>query len=510
MKSFISRREFLKMAGILSLSYAIPPSISKASFANSNGENVLIVVFDAWSALNISLYGYNRRTTPNLERLAEKAIVYHNHFAGGHFTTPGTASLLTGTTPWTHRAFKHNDTVAASAVQKNIFNAFSGYHRLAYTHNPLADTLLRQFLTDIEEYAPWPDLYFEKDPLNFTLFKNDQDIASLGWRREMKRLEEGHAYTLFLSQIYESIINRKVAYIAPNFPRGIPNYSDLGLNYFTLEQGIDWLSSSIGAAPQPFFGYYHFLPPHDPYNTRLDFMDRFVDENYQLSEKPLHLLDQGVAEDRMLERQRWYDEFILYVDAQFARLHGQLERNGILENTWLILTTDHGEMFERGILGHVAPVFHQPISHIPLLVFPPGHDKRVDIYDKTSAIDLFPTLLHVTDQVIPEWAEGVLMPPFNTSKTQPERDITTGQVEKTDGNGCVAEATAMLVRGDYKLMWFFGYEQLEEDTELIELYDLANDPEELHNLYLTHKDIANELLDVLRHKLAELNDSYQQ
>ncbi|MBC8504876.1 MAG: sulfatase-like hydrolase/transferase [Chloroflexi bacterium] len=512
MKSPLSRREFLKLAGLLPLSYAFPPSISNASFANgnSNGQNVLIVVFDAWSALNISLYGYPRETTPNLERLAEKAIVYHNHFAGGHFTTPGTASLLTGTTPWTHRAFKHNDTVDAASVHKNIFNAFSGYHRLAYTHNPLADTLLRQFLTDIDKHTPWPDLYFEKDPLNFTLFKNDQDTASLGWRRGMKRLEEGHAYTLFLSQIYEYFINRNVADIAPSFPRGIPNYSDLGLNYFTLEQGIDWLSSSIGAAPQPFFGYYHFLPPHDPYNTRLDFIDGFTEENYQLPDKPLHLLDQGVAEDRMLERHRWYDEYILYVDAEFARLYEQLERNGILEKTWVILTTDHGEMFERGILGHVPPVFHQPISHIPLLVFPPRQNECVDIYDKTSAIDLLPTLLQVTKQEIPKWSEGVVMPPFNTSAPQPEREITTLQVEKMDENGRVAEATAMLVRGDYKLMWFFGYEQLEEGTELIELYDLANDPEELRNLYPARKDIADEFLEVLRHKLDELNKSYQQ
>jgi len=375
MKSSLSRREFLKLAGLLSMSYAIPPSISKASIAgeNSSSQNVIIVVFDAWSALNISLYGYNRLTTPNLERLAEKAIIYHNHSTGGHFTTPGTASLLTGTTAWTHRAFKHNEVVNATA-ENNIFNAFNGYHRLAYTHNPLADTLLRQFLTDIDEHTPWPDQYFEKDPLNFTLFKNDQDIASLGWRRGMKRLEAGHAYTLFLSQIYEHFINKKVADIALNFPRGIPNYSELGLNYFTLEQGIDWLSNSLSTAPQPFLGYYHFLPPHDPYNTRRDFMDAFVDENYQLSNKPIHLLDQGIAEDRMIDRHRWYDEFILYVDAEIARLYDLLEQNGILDNTWLVLTSDHGEMFERGILGHIAPVFHQPITHI-------GYPRKAGHYD---------------------------------------------------------------------------------------------------------------------------------
>ncbi|MHA2254088.1 MAG: sulfatase-like hydrolase/transferase, partial [Candidatus Kariarchaeaceae archaeon] len=210
------------------------------------------------------------------------------------------------------------------------------------------------------------------------------------------------------------------------------------------------------------------------------------------------------------EKHRRYDEFILYVDAEFARLYEQLDQNGILDDTWLILTTDHGEMFERGILGHINPVFHQPISHIPLLIFPPGQNERIDIHDKTSAIDLLPTLLKVTNQDIPDWVEGVVIPPFKTSNSQIEPDISTIQIEKLDNNNRVAEATAMLVRGNYKLMWYFGYEQLEEGAELIELYDLANDPEELQNLYSSNQDIADEMLSTLETKLADLNESYQE
>jgi arylsulfatase A-like enzyme len=49
--------------------------------AEAAEQNVIIVVFDAWSAYNIPLYGYSRDTTPNLARLSKRAIVYHNHFA---------------------------------------------------------------------------------------------------------------------------------------------------------------------------------------------------------------------------------------------------------------------------------------------------------------------------------------------------------------------------------------------------------------------------------------------
>lgn len=101
MQTNITRRDFLKLAGLLPLSIALP-SVSQST--ETDKQNVIIFVFDALSAHNISLYGYPRKTMPNLVRLAEKAVVYHNHHAGGNFTTPGTASLLTGVLPWSHRA----------------------------------------------------------------------------------------------------------------------------------------------------------------------------------------------------------------------------------------------------------------------------------------------------------------------------------------------------------------------------------------------------------------------
>ncbi len=117
-----------------------------------NGPNILVIVFDALSATNVSLYGYPRETTPNLSRFAEQATVYNRHYAGGSFTSPGTASILTGTYPWTNRAFHLYGTVARDFEQKNLFHGFSedGYHRIVFTHNDLAAMLLYQFGDDIE------------------------------------------------------------------------------------------------------------------------------------------------------------------------------------------------------------------------------------------------------------------------------------------------------------------------------------------------------------------------
>src|SRR5215216_5545362 len=124
----LNRRDFLKLAGLLPLSLSAAPSLrvlEKFAAAQETPKNVIVVIFDAWSAYDISLYGYARQTTPTIDRLANRAVVYHNHFSAGNFTTPGTASLLTGVLPWTHRALNLNSKVTDPYVTKSIFRAFN-------------------------------------------------------------------------------------------------------------------------------------------------------------------------------------------------------------------------------------------------------------------------------------------------------------------------------------------------------------------------------------------------
>src|SRR5574341_473818 len=155
MSSNISRRDFLKVAGLLPVGLALPRFLKSAAQSPQAGDrqNVLIIVFDAFASYNMSLYGYPRETTPNISRLSKRAVVYHNHDATGDYTTAGTASLLTGTYPWTHRALQHNSTVADIYGKRTIFDAFPDYFRMAYTHNLWAQTLLRQFRHSIDQFV---------------------------------------------------------------------------------------------------------------------------------------------------------------------------------------------------------------------------------------------------------------------------------------------------------------------------------------------------------------------
>jgi arylsulfatase A-like enzyme len=507
MDRYLNRRDFLKLASLLPLSLALPQFMLGIDAAQppQAGQNVLMILCDALSASNISLYGYHRETMPNLDRLAKRAIVYHNHYAGGNFTTPGTASLLTGTLPWTHRAIKFNGTVAKPFVDKTIFHAFGNYYRLAYSHNPLVNTLFAQFVPDMDKLIPQERLYLANDDFVQGLFHNDEDIATVGWARTIKRKDEGYAYSLFLSHLYEQYRESKVANLKQFFPRGVPNFSSD--NYFLLEQATDWIGSQLGLLPQPFFTYFHFLPPHYPYNTHRDFYGRFSNDGWKPVDKPADLFAQEKGGKNLLKKRTQYDEFILYADRELGRIFDHLEASGLLENTWVVFTADHGELFERGISGHRTNVLYQPVVHIPLLIFEPGRTTGTDVYTPTSAIDVMPTLLQVTGQKIPDWTEGVVLPPYGGAGQDPNRNIYALQAWYNEQLGPLTEATAMLIKERYKLIYFFGYYKL-KGNERVELYDLEADPDELNDLSASHKETASELLGELKAKLAEVDKPY--
>ena len=507
MKTSLSRRDFLKLSASLPLGLAasslLQPSGSQQLY-QAGQTNILVVVFDAFSAYDIPIHGYQRKTTPNLARLADRAIVYHNHYAGCNFTTPGTASLLTGTLPWTHRALKPKSMVAEPFVKKNIFGAFPDHYRIAYTHNGWANILLEQFYEEIDELVPWKSLFLQAYAgFIQTLFNKDSDTAYVSWTRNVNFKQEGYAYSLFLSHVYDLLQENKVADLRKLFPRGIPStgFADSG---FLLENAIDWFGTRLTNIPQPFLGYFHLLPPHGPYNTTAEFYNRFSQDGFRSVEKPEDVFSEGVPYKALQDKRTEYDEFIMYVDKEFGRLFESLEASGLLANTWVVLTSDHGEMFERGISGHSTDALYQPVIRIPLMIFEPGRETGMDVHAPTSAADVLPTLLHLSGKQFPDWTDGIVMPPFADTGEDSNRNIYVVRATRNDVNGPLRRASTMLVKGRYKLLYFFGYQDLKID-DFVRLYDVEADPEELVDLYPSQKSIAEDLLDELKRKLADVD-----
>ena len=357
----------------------------------------------------------------------------------------------------------------------------------------------------MDNLVPIEKLLLTNNGIITRLFKEDRDIAEVSWVRTIKKKKEGFAYSLFLSHIYELYRELQVVNIQSRYPRGLP--SILTDNYFLLEDAVDWLNNQLGNLPQPFIGYFHFWPPHAPYKTHRDFYRRFENDGFIPVDKPSYLPSKNKLS--MLDERVEYDESILYVDREFARLYDYLEKSGVLENTWVILTSDHGEMFERGIIGHSTPVLYEPIIRVPLLIFEPGRRNKTDIFARTSAIDILPTLLHITEHQPQNWIEGRLLPPFDQTYRDSSRTIYAVEAKDNEKYGPLEQSTVALLKNEYKLIYYLGYRKYGgTGSGYVELYNIENDPEELNDISSSRHEITAELLNELKQKLAEVDKPY--
>jgi arylsulfatase A-like enzyme len=505
------RRDFLKLASALSLAHLGGRAVERLADrprAMDGAPNFLILLFDAFSARNISLYGYQRETTPNIARFAQRATVYHAHTAGGNWTPAGTASLLTGVLPWTHRAFHPFGSVLRSFESRNIFHHFNGtgYTRMAYTHNGFAHIFLHQFRASIERLLPPQALAHFEAQVSDQLPAHDSNIitwaqtAATGWAGDTPA-------ALFYPLLSDAAISQKwkddlLKYKA-EYPLGLPGLPQI--NFF-LEDAMDWLQAQLPQLPQPYLAYVHLFPPHAPYSARSDYIGRFAD-GWSPADKPEHIFSGGHTPQKLHNFRQLYDEYVAFLDAEFGRLYDQLQSSGQLDHTYLILTSDHGEMFERGVSGHVTETLFEPVTRIPLVIAAPGQTARQDVYTRTSCVDILPTAAHLAGLPAPAWGEGVILPPFNPDPPDPQRSIFTVEAKENSKWKPLTRATVAMVKGQHKLIQYMGYEKMPEG---IELFDLENDPEELENLADSQPALAAELRESLRRKLAEVDQPFQE
>jgi arylsulfatase A-like enzyme len=467
---------------------------------------VLILLFDTLSARHLPLHDYSRNTTPNLVRFAERATVFHQHYAAGNFTSPGTASIFTGTYPWTHRAFNLRGTVSSDFERRNFFSLLpADVFSLAYSHNLLPVFLFQQFQEDLDMLIQTRELSLVDNQYSDLIFPKDYNASF--WSEEvMLRNESSQPASLFSSLVYRvlRLLNKQevVEDYGSLFPRGIPNNFDI---YYILEDAMDWMIAELAALPQPNLVYFHFMPPHEPYSPRREFIGLF-DDGYVPVSKPASKFSQDKDVSLLLQRRREYDEYIAYVDSEFGRLIDHLEREGVLDDTLVIFTSDHGELFERGILGHTTETLYEPLIRVPLIISKPEQTQRQDVFTPTSCVDLLPTLQHFYHREIPAWCEGEILPTFGDQQGRDDRSVYAVETRRNSKYAALSTGTIALIKNRYKLIHYFGYEDAENEYEL---FNLANDPEELEDLYPLEKAIATALQNELMTKLDEVNQAYK-
>ena len=508
MSSRLTRRDFLKLTSALALTPLAQslPIAAAGGAAQGVRPNILVILFDALSAHHLSLYGYPRRTSPNLERFAAQANVYHNHHTAGNYTTPSTASLFTSTYPWTHRALNLSSLISPQVQPYNLFRLMEGFYtQAAFAQNTFADMLLYQFQEYLGRHEPVDSFSLAGHTFYDKLLKRDAIYGMKSLDQFLFKREEAHG-SLFLSLLndWTSQLGYQLqsARLKGSYPSGPPRLANTDV-YFDLGQTMDGVMEWLDKLPAPSLAYLHFMPPHAPYVPTRQYAGAFAD-GWAPETKKKHRLAAGVLQERLNSLRQTYDEFIANLDAEFGRLLDRLEQRGWLENSYVIFTSDHGELFERGASGHSTPLVFEPGIRVPLIISTPGQSARREFTSLTSNVDLLPSLLWIAGQPIPDWCEGQALPGLGGEETK-GRTIYVVEAKANPAFTPLRKATLALLRWPYKLVHYLGYRYYPDNYEL---YDLENDPEERRNLYPEHP-AARTLQAELDEKLRQVNEPYQ-
>jgi arylsulfatase A-like enzyme len=311
-----------------------------------------------------------------------------------------------------------------------------------------------------------------------------------------------------LGYIYKSIALDTILKTRSNtaYPRGTPEVE--GFTTYTNEQifaGVlrelrDLESSSI-----PYFSYFHLFSPHFPYKPGRRYWKLFEDDGFRPVAKPSHPLGFGLPDEELLSKRTLYDQQVAHVDGEFGHLIDLLDQEGILENSYLVVTSDHGEIFERGFYGHGEVFMYEPAIKIPLLISTPGQNTPQEVYVPTCNIDLLPTLLSLAGKDIPGELDGQVLPGFSGDENN-DRAIFSMYAAENSVFMPLKKAAIAMRKGPYKLIAYFGYRGFDD---VYEFYNLEEDPEELHDLARDDITTFSHLKAELLEALAEANRPYE-
>jgi arylsulfatase A-like enzyme len=458
-----------------------------------NRPNIILVTFDALTARNMSVYGYQRPTTPFLEKWAGEASLFTKLEAESVITTPTAASLMTGKRLWTHQTYQLKgskpdkiDTENLPLLLKN-----SGYSTMAFVVNPFASVKTLGLENDFD-IAPFP-----------TQFHGP--VSLFGYI-------EKFLYQLFGDKIklHDWILQRDfVLYrVLQKFSQSHSTTSFPPENAF---KRLLWIIDEN--LSEPFFAWIHLYPPHDPYLSPKPFMGMFNSSlnlrsnksHHDVKEKALSYRDKFqefpseiIPEINMLKDR--YDEFVRYCDKQFQYLIAQLTKRKGLRNSIIILSSDHGESFQHGAIQHSGFHLYEQVTHIPLIIKEFQQAEGRIINDVVEQIDIPATILEFTGVPIPLWMEGrSLVPLIHGEKISSKPALSMTLMRNPVHKSQITKGTIAVWEGDYKLIHY-----LEKDKNM--LFNLRQDPEEIHNLFDIEPDISQRLLVLIKENLEKANE----
>jgi arylsulfatase A-like enzyme len=332
------------------------PPAAAATNADPDLPTVLVLILDTVRADHLSVYGYERDTTPSLRALVARrgdSVVYPFAFAPASWTLPSHASLFTGVISSTHGVHSANVTTLAGAVNCDASN--------------------------LAEQRALAEVLGERGYRTGAVFANPQLTVCRGLDRgfDLYHMPDSPRPLYLLG---EGIRVRAVPWLFASALKPHPSAEQ-------VNEGI--LSFLDGCAGAPCFVVANYMEAHAPYAPAPPHAGLFSDGAGGSGPQRLRWAES--AGDVALV-QALYDEEIHALDHALGALFDALDERGLLDRAWIFVTSDHGEAFgEHGTLSHGHSAYNEEVR-IPLIVSPPrgvslaGRDGAVSLIDVTATI----------------------------------------------------------------------------------------------------------------------------
>lgn len=411
---------FLGVAFTAAVNHFKKPVQAVAEINPKGLPNILVITCDSLGARHMSVYGYNKKTTPNIEEMARESYVFKRMIANSnstHFSLP----CLLGKNPcniWQYRT-KPEETLLK--ILKD-----HGYEKRSYVsffrftkdfHDNFSDTTI---VTQFDNSKVAKFLY--------SLLGRDNCL----W---VQALGSEKPWFFRLYCVYD--------------PR---QFAATEKEYYVLPTTLNYVFNTLKNSKKPAFVWAHVFEPHFPYVVPEPFMHKFGDKVIDL-----------------------YDGNLLYIDDQFGKFIKRLKDANLYDNTIIIFSADHGEAFEESehagykFFWHGGDWLNEEVNHIPFIMKTPHQNFQKKLETFAALVDFAPTILDILKIKIPGWMEGESLKPYmedekklsekiktvapRTYFIRKDKDFTVLPIHFLVKNADMFDA----YKGKYKISWLQSY-----------------------------------------------------
>ena len=424
----------------------------------AKGPNVLFIVLDTVRADHLSCYGYEKRTTPNIDRVSQEGVVFGNAFSAAPWTLPSHSSMFTGLYPSQHQAdWGHAHLDESFPTLAEHFEGI-GYETVGFSEN----------------------LFVGR---TFGLARGFGEFHET-WRRPLVVRAIAKVATQVLHYKERADCAERSVGL---FERWVTNHQRRGKPFFSF---VNLMAAHLPRYPRSAFGSGNWtkevLARIEPVNL--------IPEKYYLSKYRL-------TQDELAIMAEIYDTEISYLDSQIGDLVSFLAKMGILEETIVILTSDHGENFgEHGLIEHQLCLY-DTLLHVPLIIRFPPLLKPGRIEERVSTVFLFNTVMAMTATSRSEGSEGMKADPLAQLRGPgfviAECGNALNMLKEAVGDegrdfdfSRFDRSLKCIIEGDYKFIWASNGEN--------ELYQIKSDPHESSNVIDKERAQARSLAQLLK------------